>query len=307
MSMYAFVSSLLPSTEARAVKINLDTALEQISNNIIPGVEMFVEHIPHNYKWKNEEVHTINQKIAKEVRAVDHLKLARDCSGMEAILAVLKQMQASIPVIIAEANKCFETKIFKSGLTFTKATILQYAESVDFVVNYTASLLNWMTAMEWNTLDGRDRKSGVSPNTYEELMANSVKYLIVINIMAMTPDELKKGIKSLPQMRIADTPEQEAEQIALGGGNANPFGFANVEWPLSMWYHFRLSRVESQAQEYERMVAREKALHYRVLLIKRHLAEGSGDAALEKELKIHEERIRTLDYEIAQLAKKYKL
>ncbi|MGL5648919.1 MAG: hypothetical protein ACRDDY_13810 [Clostridium sp.] len=307
MSLYQYAAKLLPSMESKAVKLNLETAQEQITNNLLVGTDMFVSTLGHEYKWKNAELIEISNKIAKAVRTQDHLKLPRDCSGIEAIQAVLKNMQHCIPVIISEANRSFETKIFRSGLTFTKAVILQYAETVDFVVTYTATLLNWMTATEYNTLDGRDRKSGISPNVYESIVANSVNYIEALKIMAMTTEQLKRGIKTLPQMRIAETAEGEAEQIALGGGNANPFGFANLSWPLSMLYHYRLSRVEAQAQEFERLTAQEKALHYRVLLIKNRLERGEGDVALEKELSIHEERIRDLDYKLAQLTKKYKL
>lgn len=307
MSLYQYVSNLMPSTEAKSVKVNLETALETITNNLLTGTDMLSTTLKHDYKWKDSDVKEAMASIVKELRGAPALKLPRDAGGVEVIDAILKNMQTTIPYVLSEISRTFDTSIFKSGLTFTKATIMQYAESVDYVTSYTASFLNWVTAVEYNTLDGRDRKSGVSPNVGEWLMANSINYLIAMRIMAMSADELKRGLKSLPQMRIAETPEGEAEQIALGGGNANPFGFASLPWPLSMWYHYRLRNVESQAQEYERLQAQERAIHYRVLLIRQRIQNGQGDASLEKELKIHEERIKNLDYEIKQLAKKYKL
>lgn len=307
MSMFQYVSKLMPSTQSKAIKENLEIASERISNNLLPGAELLLETLKPKYEWKNKDVKETMLEVAQALRGHTSLKLPRDASGVEAIRAVMINVQSTIPYVIAEANKTFDESIFKTGLTFTKATILQYAETVDFFASYTAMLLNWITAIEYNTLDGRDKNRGIPPSDVAYLMANINNYLEVLKIMAFNRDELKRGLKALPQMRIADTAEAEAEQLVLVGGNANPFGFATLPWPLSMWYHYRLRRVEAQAQEYEKAVATEKAISYRILLIDQRIKSGKGDAALEKELDIQEARVKAMSFEIAQMEKKFKL
>lgn len=307
MGMFQYVTNLTASTKSKAIKENLDIANERISNNLIPGVDLLLNSLKPKYEWKNKDVKGTMDEIAKSVRGHSSLKLPRDAVGMEAIRAVMVNLQTTIPYIIAESTKTFDESIFKSGLTFTKATILQYAEAVDFFVTYTAGLLNWVTAIEYNTLDGRDRDRGVPPNDMQFLLANVNNYLAVMGIMAYNREELKKGMKSLPQMRIADTQEGEAEQLLLVGNNANPFGFATLPWPLSMWYHFRLRRVEAQAQEYEKAVAAERAVNYRILLIQQRISAGKGDAALEKELELQEARVKQISFEIEKMRKSWSL
>lgn len=305
--LYAYVTSLLPSVEARAIKENLELANEKISQNLLPGLSQFEDSLKYDYKWKNKEIDSILKEIAIELRSCKALKLTRDASGIEGLEAVVKNMQRTIPYVLGEVNKTFDTTIFKTGLTFTKATLLQYAETVDFVVCYTAMFMNWITASEYNTLDGRERNTGIPIGDLEYIHANVRNYVMAIKIMAFSQDELKHGLRSLPQMRIAETAEGEAEQLVLGGGNSDPFGFASMPFPLSIWYHWRLRRVENQATAYEKDLATERAIHYRIMLIKQQLAAGKGDAALAKELKIQEQRVKELGYEIEMLKKKYKL
>lgn len=305
--LYQYVTSLMPSTEARAIKENLELAGEKIATNLLPGLSQFEDSLKYDYVWKNKEIGEMLKEIAKELRSHKSLKLPANASGIEAIDAVLKNVQRTLPYIQGEINKTFDSTIFKSGLTFTKATLLQYAETVDFVITYTALFMNWMTASEYNTLDGRERMAGIPVGDLEYIHANIRNYVLALSIMAHNQDELKRGLKSLPQMRIAETAEGEAEQLVLGGGNGDPFGFAQMPFPLSLWYHYRLRRVESQATEFEKDKATERAIHYRIVLIKQQLEAGKGDAALAKELKIQEQRVKELSYEIAQLEKKYKL
>lgn len=307
MGMFQYVTNLTASTKSKAIKENLELANERISNNLIPGADMLLQTLKPKYEWKNKDIKATLAEIAQAVRGHDSLKLPRDAVGMEAIRAVMSNLQSTIPYVIAEANKTFDDSIFKAGLTFTKATLLQYAESVDFFVSYTAALLNWVTALEYNTLDGRDKNRGIPPSDLEFLLANINNYTEVLKILAFNRDELKRGLKSLPQMRIADTAEAEAEQLLLVGNNANPFGFATLPWPLSMWYHYRLRRVEAQAQEYEKAIATEKAVNYRILLIKQRIDSGRGDAALEKELELQDARVKEISFEIKQMEKKWDL
>lgn len=307
MGMFQYVTNLTASTKSSAIKENLGIANERISNNLIPGADMLLQTLKPKYEWKNKDIKASLEEIAKAVRGHSSLKLPRDAVGMEAIRAVMTNLQSTIPYVIAEASKTFDESIFKAGLTFTKATILQYAETVDFFVSYTAALLNWVTALEYNTLDGRDKNRGIPPSDREFLLANINNYTEVIKILAFNRDELKRGLKGLPQMRIADTAEAEAEQLLLVGNNANPFGFATLPWPLSMWYHYRLRRVEAQAQEYEKAIATEKAVNYRILLIKQRIDSGRGDAALEKELELQDARVKEISFEIKKMEKNWDL
>ena len=307
MSLYSYVSKLMPSTEARAIRENLNLSVERIGGNLLPGLEMLTSSLPHQYVWKTPDVKSAMDEIVRVVRAHQSLKLPRDASGPETIRAVLQNMSRTIPYVQGEINKTFDNSIFKTGLTFTKATLLQFSETVDFVVSYTTAFMNWLTAVEYNALDGRDRNRGIPPGELEYLLANINNYTLALKIMAHNQDELKKGLRSLPQMRIAESAEAEAEQLTLGGGNGNPFGFAQLPWPLSVWYHYRLRRVEAQAQEYERAEAMERAVAYRILLIKQKLESGKGDVALENELKIQEERYNDIGYEISRMKKRFKL
>lgn len=307
MSMFQYISKLTPSTKSKAIKENLEIANERISNNLIPGVDLMLKTLKPKYEWKNKDIKSSLAEIAHSIHGHGSVKLPRDAAGFEVIRAIMTNLQSTIPYMVAEANKSFDESIFKTGLTFTKATILQYAETVDFFTSYTAMLLNWVTALEFNTLDGRDKNRGIPPSDMQYLLANINNYIEVNKILILNRDELKRGLKSLPQMRIADTAEAEAEQLLLVGNNANPFGFATLPWPLSMWYHYRLRRVEAQAQEYEKAIASEKAINYRILLIEQRINTGKGDAALEKELELQEARVKEISFEIAKMEKNWSL
>ena len=60
--LYAYVTSLLPSVEARAIKENLELANEKISQNLLPGLSQFEDSLKYDYKWKNKEIDSSDDK-----------------------------------------------------------------------------------------------------------------------------------------------------------------------------------------------------------------------------------------------------
>ena len=106
---------------------------------------------------------------------------------------------------------------------------------------------------------------------------------------------------------IAIDPENIGELRAVFGNRIDPVGFSNVPFPLSLWYHARLSIANYQMDNYDDTIATAKAVELRVMLYKKKLATGEGDAAIEELLSIQEKRLMELRRKQERLEKKYGL
>lgn len=303
MKFHTYVKSLVPSLETADLKENLVATNERIAEGILPSLGSMLAVFDHKYAWRDEVLKDISKRYLQSMRG-NGFKLPHDASMLELVQHVMKNLLVTIPFIKGEIDKSFGKVIFNEGLTFSKANIMKYCETVEFTVHYTRVLLNYVTHAELQKLDGRNRSDNLPPKDIDYLRANLPIYVTACKIMGIPIAQLKSQINAIPDMVIEASSEDEAV-LLIGSGKLDPVGFASLPFPISLIYHTRLRMANKQAEEYERIKAEEAVIKYRIILIQQKLDGGEGDAAAEKLLGIQEDRLYKTRRKLAELEEEY--
>lgn len=303
MKFHSYVKSLVPSLETADLKENIVVTSERISESILPSLESIMVVFDHKYAWRDDALKAISKQYLQSMKG-NGFKLPLDSSMLELVQHVMKNMLVTLPFIKGEVDKTFGKVIFNEGLTFSKANIMKYCETVEFTVNYTRILLNYITHAELQKLDNRHSSNNLPPKDVEYLRANVMIFASACRIMGIPTAQLKSQLNSVPDMLIEAGTEEEAT-LLIGGGKLDPVGFAALPFPISVIYHARLRFANKQVEEYERLKAEEAVIKYRLILIQQKLDGGEGDAAAEKLLGIQEDRLFKTRRKLAELEEEY--
>lgn len=303
MSVTNYVKGLLPSFESSRVKDNLTNLSQEIDQFTLPSTKGMVETFPHDWKWKNKNVETLDKAIRSSYKGK---AVKRDASALELIEHALVNMQTTLPLMKMQADKAFGRTISSEGLTFDRAAILQFSEAATFFVNYARVLVNYLSAAELSELDGSRKVEGIAPDDEEYLMANRYTFAIALNIMCVDGKELKSEMAHIPTSIVESGNEDDLVAV-VGSEKMNPFGFANLPFPLSIIYRAGLSIADWQVNRYDQAQEEANVQQYRMILLKERIESGKGDAATENALKDAEERLKLARRKIAKMEEEYGL
>lgn len=289
MNISQYVKTLLPSLETRELKYRLQTDLENVNGHLLPAVNSVSAVFDHKYAWKSKPVQNLEKELLQALKG-GPMKLFADAGLLEVLKDIYTNMVQTLPYIREEVDKTFGREFTNIGLTFAKGNLIQYAEVADFAVYYSRVLINFITSYELMILQGRTRDENLPRGDEEYLIANATVFANAMKIMAYPVKDLKEQLRKVPDM-VIDPETEESAKIMVGASNLDPMGFAALPFPISLIYHFGLARAESQVEDLEAIKAETKIVEYRCILLKQRIDGGNGDAAIEKELEIQEDRL----------------
>lgn len=284
-----YLKTLMPSTETRELKHSLQANYENVSGHIVPALETIGTVFNHEYRWKAPTLVQV-EKLLRDSLSRGPLKMHNNPGLLEMLTDVFNNMSTTLPYIRGEVDKSFGREFTNIGLTFAKGNLIQFGEVADFTVYYARVLINYLTSNELMRLNGRTRDENLPVGDEEYLNANAPVFANAMKIMAYPVKDLKDQLRKIPDMVASEETEGSAK-IMVGAGALDPLGFASLPFPISIIYHMRLGMAEKQAEELEAIKAEAKMVEYRILLIKQRQAGGQGDAAVERELVIQEDRL----------------
>ncbi len=301
MSVTNYVKGLLPSFESSRVKDNLTNLSQEIDQFTLPSTKGMAETFPHDWKWKNKNVETLDKAIRSSYKGK---VFKRDASALELIEHALVNMQTTLPLMKMQADKAFARTISSEGLTFDRAAILQFSEAATFFVNYARVMVNYLSAAELSELDGSRKVAGIAPDDEEYLLANRYTFAIALSIMCVDGKELKSEMAHIPTS-IVESGNEDDMVAVVGKGKMDPFGFASLPFPLSLIYRAGLSIADWQVNRYDQAQEEANVQQYRMILLKERIENGQGDAATENALKDAEERLKLARRKITKMEEDY--
>lgn len=303
MSVTNYVKGLLPSFESSRVKDNMTNLSQEIDQFTLPSVKGMVSTFPHDWKWKNKNVETLDKAIRSSYTGK---VFKRNASTLELIEHALVNLQTTLPLMKMQADRAFGRSISSEGLTFDKAAILQYSEAATYFVNYARVFVNYLSAAELSELDGSRTVVGISPDDEEYLLANRYTFAIALSIMCVDGKELKDEMVHIPAS-IVESGNEEDMTVVVGKGKMDPFGFADLPFPLSLVYRAGLSISDWQVNRYDQAQEEANVQQYRIILLKERIENNQGDAATENTLKDAEDRLKLTRRKIAKMEESYGL
>lgn len=310
MSLASLLGTLLPSYEAIQLKNQLKKSADAMSTELLPAYQQLQELVAtkQGKPFLSKGVNELDEQIVNYLR---NSKLdipgLRHASMLEYIIPAL----TNINNIVSFLNKCIDKdmgrNVTTSTMTFNKAVVLQFIDIITFATLYSSTLLNYVTAEELAAVEGSNiAVKGVAPPDVKYLNANVVVYAIALRVLNTSIAKLQSEYAEIPEAVFDESSWAELAST-FGRDKVDPLGFSSVPFPLSMVLRVRLIIAERQMDNYDECVSAGKAAEMRVLMIRKQMAEGQSDAAMEKLLNHYENRLNELKYERARLEKKYGL
>ncbi len=301
MSVSDYITKLLPTFESSRVKDTLTDLSKEIDQFTLPTVQGLIETFPHDWKWKSKNVSNLDKAIRDSYNGK---VFKRDASSLELIERALTNLQVALPLMKLQADKAFGTMIASEGLTFDKASILQYAEAAVFFINYTRRLTNYISAAEVAELSNSRSVKGISPDDEEFLLANRYTFGIALNVMVIDGKTLKEDMRMVPAVAVSPDTESDMRVVA-GNSKMDPFGLTTLPFPLSFVFRAGMVMVNWQLSNYDAAQEEANVQQHRMILLKEIIESGKSDAATENALADAEERLLLANRSLAKMEEEY--
>ena len=204
---------------------------------------------------------------------------------------------------IAQTN--LNNTVAARGLTFKQATIIQYADLFHFINRYARKILNYVYVMESSqyATDPLEAVLAITKPELQWLEDNFVAFCNAFKSATLNTEEALLKIEETPEAEVNETSVRTLS-ASLGSDKIDPLrlGFAGT-W-LNPIYAVRMITAEWQVSRYKAAKEELTALRLRRLQLEKQ-RQGKQDAKLELQIQYYEKRIQTLNYETAQMEKKY--
>lgn len=307
MSAINYLKSLLPSFEGAKLSDALASSKNEIVEHLLPAYlasqELFIDT-----KMKDPEIKELSKTIVSylESEGLVH-KSVNKPNAVDFIVEAMKNVIAIEPYLQECISQHVGRKTMSSAITIPTTNILRILEVLEFFVSYSRILINYITHRELAMVeDSRQKTMSVGPNDHKYINERLTTFTVACRVMATPLPNLKADMGAMPNMVV--TEETVSEITATFGKNVvDPNGFSSVPFPLSLVFHFRMGLANWQMDNYDSSKATAKAVNYRVLMYKKRMAEGTGDAAIEDLLDIQEKRLLDIQRDLERTEVKYGL
>lgn len=304
------LAMLLPSFESVNLKNQLSSNCDAIGEALLPRFQTLQEVVgtQEGKAFKNADVQALSEDLVSSLRNSNlNVKGLRNVSMLEYIIPTLENVLTLRSFLEQHITKDIGKSLVTTSLTFNKQTLLQMLDIIDFTTKYSSVLLNYVTAVELNAVEGSNIDGGaIAPNDVQYLKTQSMVFCIALRVLGTPVNKLKADYAEIPEA-IFDEDTYNDLVASFGAGTTDPLGMRSVPFPLTLIYRARLNFAEWQMDRYDECVAAGKAAELRILLWKKQQAEGNGDAAIERLIKDQEKRLMDLKYKREKLEKKYGL
>lgn len=292
MSIGKYVSSLLPSFTRDTIEEDIRILREDLSHNTIPPFEAGAEY------FKTEG---LKSKSAKDFDKVFHrtVDVPRDIDGDYVYVTYrsLKRALETLRALEERLDKTFSKDVSGSAMSYGKANVLRYIETVSFATKYARKLLLW-TYHEEHMHFGRKLNEPFTKAEVKWLMDNRNGFLYSIKVLKNKPSEIVKALAAIPDMVVVPEEVPLAEQT-VGANKLDPLRMNLVPVIGNLIYHVRMAITEYQVEKYRAGQEEKRALEYRLLALK-EARNGEHDAKLEQQIEYTENRIKKLNHKLAK-------
>lgn len=301
MRLDKYILSLLPSFESSRLKEDIRLMREELATNTLPP---YVSALTVFARWKFNGKET--QDFAKEFDRMTKTQFRGNYVQVTA--EVLKRAGDNLALIETLVDHMFSADITREALSYKKATVLQYIDSINLLLRYSRKLLRWTYVIETNKVKGDLSVVGgeITPAEQQWLWDrnNRQMFFSAINIVGMKPDEVKGRIDEVPDI-IVNPDNADAVSRTVGPAKLDPFKFGFIgagSYNPIRWVRERVA--EWQVENYKAAQEEKRVLEYRLLAMKQ-ANEGKSDPKLEQAIAYSENRLQKLNFKLAEMEAEY--
>lgn len=306
MNFSSFLNNILPAYEGNQLKDSLSGNIKVISTNLLPQYQALAE-VMQGREFHSPDAKKMSDDLTSYLKSTGlEYKAYKNPSMVDYIIEVMKNISTLGGFLSTRIDADIGKKLVTSQMSFNKTTLLQILDVINFYSEYSATLINWLTHEELTSMNSDIATKGVSPNDLAYLKSRMATFSVANRILGTPLSKMKAEYGEIPDAFFTEETFYELTR-SFGSDKTDPMGFASVPFPLSLIYHARLNIAERQMDHYDEVVAAAKATELRIMLYRKQIAEGTGDASIEKMLEANEKKLLDLKYSRERLEKKYKL
>lgn len=306
MNFSNFLNNILPAYEGTQLKDTLDDNVKLISTTLLPQYQSLAE-VMQGRTFHATDVQKMSTDITSYLKETGlEYRAYNNPSMVDYIIEVMKNISTLGGFLAGRIDADIGKKLVTSQMSFNKTTLLQLLDIINFYTEYSATLINWLTHQELTSMNSDIKTKGVSPNDLQYLKSRMATFAVANRILGTPLSKMKAEYGDIPDAFFTEDTFYDLTR-SFGPNKTDPMGFSSVPFPLSLIYHARLNIAERQMDHYDEVVAAGKATELRIMLYRKQIAEGTGDAAVEKMLEANEKKLLDLKYARERLEKKYKL
>lgn len=295
MKILQYVQSLLHRFDKKTIDEDLDRLRKELRDNTLPPYEA-ASRFMKNWEFADAELAKFDKNF---VRQIDSRFKG---NSIEITYEILKRTLENITTLEKLVDKYYSNDIARSAMTYNKATLLQYIESISFAAKFARKHLIYVLTMEAGLL--RDNKMVGKELTKAEmnwLISNRPMFIATLKALDTPERELSKSIGDIPDIAIdVDDDSSDAVVASVGVRKLDPFGFNFIGVSLNPIYHFRMAVVEYQVAQYDAAKEERVMLEYQIRDLE-NSKNGKNDPKIEKAIEYTRDRIQKLDYKIAKM------
>uniref|UniRef100_A0AB39CCV0 Virion structural protein n=1 Tax=Pseudomonas phage RVTF4 TaxID=3236931 RepID=A0AB39CCV0_9VIRU len=290
MRLLEYVGSLAPFKERKDL-LNQIAGLEEEYDSTVAPILPEVRDLLLSADMKSQ----IGQKYVSAMARTVNFR----GNFLELFFKSLENARASLATVVAEIRRLFAFQFSNTNLTIQRANILKFVDALSFYIRWGRKFMLFLVTQE-SQARGRATSSSFSPAETDWVQSNMDQFIGLYPAMILNPSELKAKLNQASDAEI--NPETyDLATRSLGDSKMDPLrmsGFSPQQNPFLILGKYiaemRVARYRAAEEEY-------KALQFRLLELREMLAGNPTSPALQKQIKMYEERLSEFEFELAAI------
>lgn len=298
MSIKNFFAFLTPTLDKGRIMETLENTKESLINDSLQPYKDAVQFAGYQgpMAFKTPEVKRFNDRFRQET--------GTRTNYVETTTIVLSTLAEGFPYLEKAIENHFKGSAAKLGLTYQKATLLRVISMIGFASRYARRVLHYTYSRETPAaFKGIDNTPAFKAGEVKWLEENAVSFARLIKLFAEPMPKILAKIDSVPDI-VFDESKVDAVESVTGPRKLDPLGLGFVPVISDIIWFFGSRWVEHQAAVLQEARDERAVLELRLAQL-RAARDGNPDAASDKVIKVTEERLRNLNYEVVRLEKEY--
>lgn len=299
MKVSNYIVSLLPSFEKRRVMEDIRVIRQELTENTLLPYQAADEFF-NQWDFISGPVRDFDKRFQSRVKT--------DFKGnyVRVTYKVLNRISDNLDTLEALVDNYFSKDIMREGMTYLKANLLQYVETITFAMRYSRSLLRWTYAMEVaeQTENRELADHPLTPAEMQWLAKAEGDFGHAIRILSGTKRDLKKAVDDIPDV-VINPDNADVVTRTLGLSKVDPLQIGLISSRLNPIYHIRMAVAEWQVQRYKTVAEERRLIEYRLMQMKELQKDGHTDARLGKNIEYTESRLEKMNYRLHRMEEKY--
>lgn len=293
MSMINYIKSLLPNFGQDRIIDDLSRMRAEAEENLLPSLQQ-ASRAFHGQKLQSQ--------VAKNIEATLQERFRSHGSMFDILYDIFKDVPAKLDVLDEAAEEFFAKDVTKESLTYRRATVLKYAETLNFAMNYTVRTVLRVIAAETCVAAGAPEQvdTQLSPKERSYFDSKMGAWIDTLVLLTKSAADVKAALVTVPDV-AANEHDAEAVAAVTGHRSLDPLGLNFIAPSINPIYHFRMMLAEwdvaaiNQSKEERKLVE----LRLRELKNRQH---GVNDARIQHQIELTEDRLKKLDFAIARMS-----